>query len=194
LKILNFKYKLAIWLLDLFSITWRIELIGEFPKTPSVIAFWHGTMMPVWRFFRNRKFCGVVSLSRDGEILSQLLEKWGYSLARGSSSKHGNEVLNIIVNQLENSSVMLTPDGPRGPAKMFKAGAAVAAMRSNKPLYLVKPEFSFNYVFKRSWDNFSLPLPFAKIKLIISNTNYIDNNSTREEVDRQIISFSKFLN
>ncbi len=193
-KKLSFKYKIAIHLLNILSKTWRIELRGEKPKNPCVIAFWHGGMMPIWKYFSKNNYCGVVSQSRDGEILARLLNKWGYTLIRGSSSKDGREVLSSLVVQLESNSILLTPDGPRGPNKRFKAGAAVAAMRSCRPLYLIRPVYSSRLNFKNSWDKFALPLPFAKITLHISDAFFIDKDTSRKNVDSFISNFENILN
>ncbi|MBK9184626.1 MAG: DUF374 domain-containing protein [Ignavibacteria bacterium] len=62
----------------------------------------------------------LVSPSTDGAILADLLTDWGYTVVKGSSSRGGKEALQIMVEQAANSVVLITPDGPRGPAHVAK--------------------------------------------------------------------------
>lgn len=183
-------------LLTLVSATWRVNVIGECEETPAVFAFWHGEMLPIWKYFSkkiNKKYA-IVSLSKDGQILAELLEKWGYYLIRGSSSKNSKDVLEKATELAKNASVFITPDGPRGPARKFKNGAVIIAYRSEVPLYLVRAFISGKIIFKKSWDNFILPLPFSKISIVISEKYYIPKELTREEVSEMIVQIENTIN
>ncbi len=184
---LKFKHKAAIKLLNLISKTWRIKVDGNIPEKPGIVAFWHGSMLPVWRFFKGNEPVGVVSLSKDGEILSQLLKIWGYKLIRGSSSKKGDETLQEIQAAAKEKLVLITPDGPRGPAKKFKAGAVVASQRTGVPIYLCNVKAGSRWVFRKSWDNFILPPPFSIINLHFSEPIFISENSDREQINSYIV-------
>ncbi|MEJ5244888.1 MAG: lysophospholipid acyltransferase family protein [Bacteroidota bacterium] len=183
-------------LIALVSSTWRIKVIGECEETPAVFAFWHGEMLPIWKYFSQKieeKFA-IVSLSKDGQILAELLEKWNYSLIRGSSSKNSKDVLEKATELAKNASIFITPDGPRGPARKFKNGAAIIAYRSEVPLYLVRAFISGKIIFKKSWDKFILPLPFSKIRIVISEKYYIPKELTREEVSEMITKIENIIN
>ncbi len=183
-------------LIALVSSTWRIKVVGECEETPAVFAFWHGEMLPIWKYFSQKieeKFA-IVSLSKDGQILAELLEKWNYSLIRGSSSKNSKDVLEKATALAKNASIFITPDGPRGPARKFKNGAAIIAYRSEVPLYLVRAFISGKIIFKKSWDKFILPLPFSKIRIVISEKYYIPKEFTREEVSEAIIKIENTIN
>ena len=67
--------KLVVVLLNLISKTWRFEVKSKLSDRPAIIAFWHGLMLPVWKYFEDKNPTGVVSRSKDGQILSALLEK-----------------------------------------------------------------------------------------------------------------------
>lgn len=183
-------------LLTLISSTWRIIVFGECDDIPAVFAFWHGEMLPIWKFFSRKldKKYAVVSLSKDGQVLAELLEKWNYSLIRGSSSKNSKDVLERATELSKNASIFITPDGPRGPARKFKNGAAIIAYRSEAPLYLVRAFVSGKFVFKRSWDKFILPLPFSRIRIVISEKQYIPKELSREEVAEKIVQIEKTIN
>lgn len=170
--------------------TWRIKYSGKKIEQPALIGFWHGKMLPVWYYFRKVKPVAVISQSKDGSLLANLLNFWGFEVRRGSSSKGGKEVLKQITKDAKDNLVMLTPDGPRGPKYELKAGLIIASQRSSKPFYFINVVISNSKVFTKSWDHFSLPLPFSKVKLSVKGPYYIESDSC-EEIDNLIINFNK---
>ncbi len=189
---LKFTHKIAVFLIDLISRTWRFRVAGEIPDR-GILAFWHGTMLPVWIYAARKKPIGVVSPSKDGEILSELLRRRGYRLIRGSSSKSGKDTLARIVESAAIDLVLMTPDGPRGPKFKFKAGAVVAAHRSQAPLALCGARVARAKFFDKSWDDFALPLPFSKIELYFQDQINIPESADRERISEIIDKCEKEL-
>ncbi|GAB1371105.1 DUF374 domain-containing protein [Candidatus Kapaibacterium sp.] len=191
---MSFKYRLAVQLLNILSKTWRINLTAPFDyKGKGIVVFWHGLMLPCWKQFSSLKPTAVVSLSKDGEILSSLLQKWKYKLIRGSSSQKGKEVLALVEDACKNNLVLMTPDGPQGPAQKMKAGAVIAAMRSNVPLYLCGVNIIKKKVFARAWDKFQLPLPFSLIEIAVSEPIYIEFTEDKDIINKIIIELESKL-
>jgi lysophospholipid acyltransferase (LPLAT)-like uncharacterized protein len=186
----------GLFLLRLIASTWRYTQSGNIPGTePSVIAFWHEYMLPGWHNHGNVHTIALVSQSKDGTILSRLLKQWGITTVRGSSSKSGKEALAEAIQQVKNgSTLLLTPDGPRGPRRIFKAGAVIAAQRAEVPLYLAKINESRGFVFQKSWDQFRLPLPFAKIQIEYILISIPQNHTEKEYIDSVISECQAFLN
>ena len=151
-------------LFRLLAATWRVSLRGPVPPAPSVLAFWHGEMLPVWRQFAHLGSRAVVSQSRDGGLLTQLLQSWGYQVIRGSSSRGGKEALAEMVAAARLGRLLVTPDGPRGPAHVLKPGAVVAAAQAGVPLYVCRVQCTAA-IHGTHWDRFLVPLPFASIVL-----------------------------
>lgn len=170
-------------MLNLLARTWRFRINNKPGDFNSIVAFWHGKMLPVWYYFKNFNPLGIVSLSKDGEILSLLLKNWNYRLVRGSSSKGGKEVIDKTINENHNGPVLITPDGPRGPKEEMKAGAIIISLKSKKPLILCGVNISQKIRLKKSWDNFEIPLPFSKIYLFFSEKIVFDNPMAKEEVN-----------
>lgn len=156
-----------------------------------VVAFWHGKMLFGWYRFKNKGFTGLTSQSKDGDILAAVLQKWGYKVVRGSSSKGGSEALNEIVDSIKSgSSVCITPDGPKGPPREMKAGAAVAAKKAGVPLILMGISYKRKSRLK-SWDRFEIPHPFSFIKIAYSDPIYLDPEMTKEELATRIPDIQK---
>jgi lysophospholipid acyltransferase (LPLAT)-like uncharacterized protein len=183
-------------LIRLWAATWRFRIEGSPPEAPSVLAFWHGTMLPVWKYYSQRSCtvhrAALVSLSRDGSLLAALLSTWGYTVVRGSSSQGGKEALKELIELARMHLVFITPDGPRGPRHYFKVGAVITAQRADVPLAVCKARYK-GICFERSWDKFLLPYPFACITLQFSEPIIIAPSASREEVSAVIAACEHYL-
>ena len=186
-------YNLIINLINLISKTWRINIDGIVPEKPCIVAFWHGYMLPGWKIFSGKNPSAVVSQSKDGQILSDLLVKWGFSLIRGSSSKDSKIVLDEMVREASNKYLLITPDGPRGPYQKFKPGAVVVSHRAGVPLILANIHIHWKFTFIKSWDRFELPMPFSKVKIRISEPIKIPKEASREYISKIIDECEKKL-
>lgn len=151
-----------------------------------VVAFWHGKMFLGWYLQKNKKFSALVSHSKDGEVLANLLTKWGYRVTRGSSHIGGKEALGMMVEQSNSgNSFAITPDGPKGPARKMKAGAVVLAKKCSQNLFLIGIGYKKKVVLK-SWDSFEVPLPFTKVTAVYSDPVRINIDLTFDETSKVI--------
>ncbi len=172
------------------------EAVEEFERTGGhyVAAFWHGTMILPWYLFRKKGTVALISKSKDGDLLARLLKHWDYNVVRGSSSEGGDVALGIMVDYAKNeSSIAVTPDGPRGPARKLKAGAVITSKKSGLPLTLVGIGFQKKRKLK-SWDNFEIPLPFSKAKVIYSEPITVRKDLSYEETSQIIADCELKLN
>ena len=187
---------IGIILMRLIASTWRYTTSGVIPNDkPCIIAFWHESMLAGWHHHSKHHAIALVSQSKDGGILTRLLEQWGIKTIRGSSSKSGKEALAEAVKEVKQGyTLLLTPDGPRGPRNRFKPGAVIAAQRADVPLYLARVKESSVYVFKKSWDAFRLPLPFAKIHIDYCIITIPQNLTEKEYIDSVISECESLLN
>lgn len=185
--------KIGLYLLYLISLTWRVSILGTCDKNPKVVAFWHGKMLPVWFYFRKyKKKAGIVSSSKDGQILSDYLKILNFELIRGSSSKGGKKVIERAVELSDDNTILITPDGPRGPIEKMKIGAVLISHRGNIPLQLCSVKIAWSIKLK-SWDKFEIPLPFSPITLKFSEIYEFNNLDDREEVQKQLITLEKIM-
>ncbi len=163
--------RVGYWAVQVLARTWRIELRGEtnWPqvdgaRVPVVVAVWHGLMLaPIWTQ-RNRGIMALASEHGDGEIIARILEGLGYAPpARGSSSRGGLRGLMTLVSALRDGrSIAFTPDGPRGPARVAQHGLFVAAHRAGTPIVPMSMYAARAWQL-RSWDQFTIPKPFARV-------------------------------
>jgi hypothetical protein len=150
--------------------TSRIKVTGEegYRKAkdegrPIILLIWHGRLMLVPYFFRKRRIMGLVSPSKDGEIIAQIAIGWGFRIIRGSSS---HSIVRAWVEMkkelLRGGELIIIPDGPRGPDRVLKAGCLKLAQETGAVLV----PFSYSASRKRflkSWDRLLLFYPFSSI-------------------------------
>jgi lysophospholipid acyltransferase (LPLAT)-like uncharacterized protein len=164
--------------------TLRIRWIGDSIPQRSVVIFWHGKMFAGWYCVRDRKPVALVSKSKDGAYLAAVLASWGYRLARGSSKKEGMEALQQAMENIRNgdsNTLVITPDGPRGPYHQFKRGAFIAARDLGLPLYLLSIQYKSPIQLKKSWDRFELPKPFYRVTISSRSINVSEFPEGMEE-------------
>lgn len=163
-------------LLRLLGATWRVEILGDDPRTirapnaanPNssayLAALFHESMLPCAWFFRDRRYSVAVSRSQDGDLIRAALIALGYSEpARGSSSRGGSAALLGLVRQhAGGTTVAVLVDGPRGPARVAKTGiislGRLAETRIQPVAFSARPAVRLG-----SWDQSLLPLPFARV-------------------------------
>lgn len=161
---------LGVLLIRLLGVTWRITRVGgdevasrRSAGLPILYAFWHGQMLPLLIAHQREGVALLVSSHRDGEIITRVARAFGYGAIRGSTSRDAPGALRAIVRSLRGgTSVAVTPDGPRGPAREFAPGPAIAAFETGIPVILVAAVVDRAWHL-RTWDRFTIPKPFARI-------------------------------
>jgi len=172
------------------------EVIDELQQKNQnyVLAFWHSTMLLPWYVHRNQNFAALTSLSKDGDLLARQLKSWNYKVIRGSSSKGGDVALGIMVDLAKNKySIAITPDGPRGPVRQFKAGAVITAKKSGIPVVLAGVGFS-KKIKLNSWDSFEVPKFFSRAKIVYSEPIFVNSELSYEETSELIKKCEQMLN
>lgn len=141
---------------------------------PAVALFWHGSiplclgLAPVW--WRRDKVRCMVSPSADGEFIAQALSRAGFPAIRTSSAKKGDTakaraavaaIREAIAWVNQGGVLIVTPDGPRGPAEVIAAGSLQIAKKTGAPIYLmglaVSPAIELD-----TWDKVTFAWPFGR--------------------------------
>jgi lysophospholipid acyltransferase (LPLAT)-like uncharacterized protein len=157
-------------LVRIVASTWRFRLVNASAHDglrasgrPFVYAIWHGSMLPLLWHHRGCGAVLLISRSRDGDLIARTMWHFGYQAIRGSTSRGAARALLTISRELQTGqTIALSPDGPRGPARIFAPGAIAAAGRARAPILGVGCAVSSAW-HARSWDRFTVPLPFARI-------------------------------
>jgi lysophospholipid acyltransferase (LPLAT)-like uncharacterized protein len=139
-----------------------------------LVAFWHGRIAaaiaarPVTLPHRPARL--MISLSPDGEFIAKAMAWQGFPSFRGSSRKtrdprrkhSGGAAYRQSLEWLRQGGVLiLTPDGPRGPAEQMAEGVVRMAVRTGAPLFLMG--FAATPALElKTWDRMILPSPFGR--------------------------------
>lgn len=146
--------------------------------TPIVLAGWHGRMLYFLHLYRQQHFTMLVSQSRDGDFISDVLQRFGVHTTRGSSSRGGAQALLTMIRYIQDGGhVAITPDGPRGPRYIVKSGVLAVAQQTGAAIVPVTYNARWKKVF-RSWDAFLMPLPFSRIVVVYGAPIYVPTEAS----------------
>lgn len=162
---------LGVLLVRLLSATWRIRLEHpeRFPLEAGgggrLVAMWHGRLLVGVVPHRGRGIAVLVSPSGDGELMHRLLPRFGYSTIRGSSNKQASRALREMLRELRAArTVVITPDGPRGPRHGMNLGLGWMSRATGYPIVTIG--YAAERAWRlRSWDNFLIPKPFSRVRI-----------------------------
>lgn len=176
-------------LVRLLGTTWQVEVLGENPvgpgKPPVAGALWHRGLFIAAHFFRDQRIVVMVSRSRDGDWIETVLSALGFAGSpRGSSSRGGASALRQQVELVRaGHAAALLLDGPRGPARVAKAGVVALARAAGVPVQPVglsaRPCLRFG-----SWDATLLPLPFARVVVVFGKPVLVEAARTAEQAEQ----------
>jgi lysophospholipid acyltransferase (LPLAT)-like uncharacterized protein len=173
--------------------TMRVTYIGE-SIMPSFAArgegfigvFWHARMLMLPLIYPGNKIHILISSHRDGEIIANVMKRFGFDLVRGSSTKGGMAALRKMIALLKaGSDLGITPDGPKGPAEVVKEGVAQVALLSGKAVIPISFASSRCLRFT-SWDRFYFPLPFSRLVFVVGEPLYSAEGETLESFRQRI--------
>lgn len=135
-----------------------------------VSVTWHNRLLYFPAIFPKKariRTVAVVSASRDGQYVSDLIGFFGIKAMRGSSKKRGANALLGATRALENGfNVSFTPDGPRGPKYTMSRGPIHLASTHGAKIVPISVNASRYWAIK-SWDNFQIPKPFSTLTLVL---------------------------
>ena len=144
-----------------------------FDGQPVILCFWHCLvpMAPVvWPREHKPKLRVLISQSVDGEIITRTIAGLGLQAIRGSSQKRtdpaktkgGMAAFREMARWVKDGgSIAITPDGPRGPARVMADGAPVLARFTKLPVIMVGLA-SRPCIRLGTWDRTVFPVPFSR--------------------------------
>jgi hypothetical protein len=150
------------------TLKWEVEGAANYDQVvrsgrQPILALWHGRILPGIYHLRNRGIIVITSLNFDGEWIAQVIERFGFGTARGSTSRGGVRALVQLRRDLaEGKPVAFTVDGPRGPAGVAQPGAVWLAGATGNPIVPFHIEGD-RYWSLSSWDRTQIPKPFSHV-------------------------------
>jgi lysophospholipid acyltransferase (LPLAT)-like uncharacterized protein len=147
----------------------------------AVFTFWHGRIFPATYYWRNRRIVVMTSMNLDGEAIAQCIQRFGYGVARGSSSRGGVRALAQLIRDVRGGrDAAFTIDGPRGPRYVAKPGPVLLAQKTGAAIFCFHISMKHRIQLK-SWDEFQIPIPFTPTVVLKAPPIWVPAEITEEE-------------
>ena len=133
-----------------------------------VLVFWHERLMAMPCLWPSAlSLFALQSPHPDGRMMSHAIGCFGIKTVWGSSNRSPMSGLRGLKRVLDNGdSVAITPDGPRGPARIMAAGPVSIAQMAGKSI--VPMCWSVDRYWRATgWDRLIIPKPFARGEFIM---------------------------
>jgi lysophospholipid acyltransferase (LPLAT)-like uncharacterized protein len=168
--------RLLAWYLRLVARTARI---GPVTREQVVLAFWHEYNLALYAVAAARRgdlpHASFTTDTPRGTVIATIFE----SLARRPGQfvmlrlpdEGEREAARTLARRLgdlgsRGYSLVVTPDGPRGPYRVAKPGALIVARQAALPILPIAVRAHPAVRLTRRWDRQILPLPFSRLELV----------------------------
>lgn len=128
----------------------------------------------------------MTSQNFDGEYIARCIQKHGYGVARGSSSRGGLRALAEMARSLRQGvDVAFTVDGPRGPRYVAKMGPVLLAKRTGDAIFCF--HISVHHKLQlNNWDRSQIPLPFSRALILMAAPIYVSKEADEEQIKEKL--------
>ena len=162
----------------------------DFPEvTPCIYAMWHCHQMCVYGHPDFKRLNVLVSRSKDGEMIANVIEHMGFKTIRGSKGKEGAvEASMQMITALKNGEdCAMMVDGPKGPARKAKDGVIKLAKMAGVPIvpttwYSANP----SWIKFPSWDKLEMPILNTNLVNIYGKPIYVSEDDNIQEKTKEL--------
>jgi len=186
---------LLVWLINL-TVRYRHDGLERFEaghrEGGVILSFWHNQIFMATYVLRSREIMAMTSRALDGEYIARIIEAFGNSTARGSSSRGAVGALLEMRDHLRaGGNAAFSIDGPRGPRYRVKSGPLWLSAKTGRPILCFHMEPNHFWELK-SWDGFRIPKPFTRATVRFGEPLWVPGNADpddylevfQEEMDR----------
>jgi lysophospholipid acyltransferase (LPLAT)-like uncharacterized protein len=173
------------------TLRWRVEGWENWEAANRagkgiVYTFWHREIFAATWFWRNRGIVVMSGRNFDAEYVARIVQRHGYGVSRGSSSRGAAGALAGMARALRaGRDAAFTIDGPSGPRFVAKRGSVLLAKASGAVVLCFHIAVTKAYVFRKSWDLTQIPYPFSRAAIFIAPPIDVPAGATPEELDRK---------
>lgn len=159
----------------------------------SIICGWHDRLFVGAYYFRDRGLVVMSSISFDAEYTARVIQRFGFGVIKGSSTRGGARALVEMVRAMKTGIPMLfTVDGPRGPRYQAKPGPPLLAKLTGAPILPISIEVKRHFTVN-SWDKAQIPFPFTRAKVFVGAPIFVSHDAGDDELERKRIELQEAL-
>jgi lysophospholipid acyltransferase (LPLAT)-like uncharacterized protein len=115
----------------------RVEPVDDLHRQgrPIIFAFWHSRQLMMPLAYRGKGAYVLISQHRDGELIHQIIARFGLQSVRGSTTRGGGPAFRRLIELgRAGRDLVVTPDGPKGPRQVAKEGVVRLAKATGMPI------------------------------------------------------------
>jgi len=195
---------LLISLVKLIWLTCRVRHVNppallrkQTPPEPMIIAHWH-EFIPFILMLSPPRISVLNSSHADARILGYASRFVGAKPIWGSSNRNPLSSLRQLKAEIDQGRhVLITPDGPRGPARKMALGPIALSHLTDRPILLFACHSSRSWRL-RSWDKTQIPKPFSIVTIYWSAPITVERTKDKDAqkhaqtaLEQQLITFSE---
>jgi lysophospholipid acyltransferase (LPLAT)-like uncharacterized protein len=160
----------------------------------TALACWHEHTLAPACSLRGERLVAMSSFSRDGRLSAATLQRFGFHIAFGSSSRGGFSALREMIKKTRQGyHAAITVDGPRGPRREVKGGILEVARVAR--LAIVPVSYAAERAWRlRSWDRFVIPKPFSRVNVHFGEPIFWPEEETATTFDEMGVRLASALN
>lgn len=148
-----------------------------------IYAFFHEVMLLPAYYWAWPEMHILISDHRDGELITQVVRRLGFSVVRGSTTRGGARALREMAQRIDRGNPCVTPDGPRGPRRHVHQGLIYLSSRTGLPI--VGAGMAFQHPWRaRSWDRFAVPRPFRAAACVAPAPLLVPPDADRDTIEQ----------
>lgn len=168
-------------------------------KVPLIFVFWHNRLMMIpfvtekpKKLYPDYNFMTLASKHGDGQFVDKVMKKFGLISISGSSqngrkSSRGisfSTIKEILKGLGQGFSLGITPDGPRGPNQKIN-GEVISIARISGAKILPISYSSSRFKKLKTWDQFTIPLPFSTLCFYFDETAIeVNKDADSEQIEK----------
>jgi lysophospholipid acyltransferase (LPLAT)-like uncharacterized protein len=169
------------------KLTYREEVAGANPFDPAtseqfLYCVWHDSVVMPTFSGRHRKTSALTSRHSDGSFVARVLRLVGIQPVRGSTNRLGPAAYRELVGALGEGHVVITPDGPRGPARRMSLGILQLASRTGRRIVPTAYHSESCWRIPGSWTTLVIPRPFSRVLLLSGRPLFVPPGLDRDEL------------
>jgi lysophospholipid acyltransferase (LPLAT)-like uncharacterized protein len=175
--------------LRMICATWRKHVSGLDAldlrlanKESLILVFWHGKYFTLLPLLRNRQACVFTSLSSRGDVILDILNRFGFIGVQLPNNGHENSLDMMRWALSDGKAAAIAVDGPLGPFHVVHRGAIQLASELGHRLVPASVASSPKRIINSRWDKFEMPRLFARVYLVIGEPITIPPDLDRQAV------------
>lgn len=168
----------------------REDCRGTNPYRPTSESFfycvWHDSVVMPTFAGRHKSTSALTSRNTDGSFVARVMELVGIRPIRGSTNRMGPAALRELIQAAGTGHIVITPDGPRGPARQMSAGIVFLASRTGRAIVPTAYHAERCWRFDGSWTTLVIPKPFTRVWLFAGSPIHVPPDLDRPQLDEYV--------